>query len=207
MDDLRYLPELFNCPTEEVARRVILTPEQGLDTDERWERETAYLRERISWPDGLIVDYGCGIGRLCAGIGCPAIGVDISRTMRQMADAHVQDPTFGAVAPECFAALVDAGLRCSGGLAVWSLQHIADPIEAIDLLARAIASGGVLWVVNSGNRLIPVRREEDGAVGWLSDGLSIREILSERFEELTHQPMPADMCDKGAWIGSFLRKG
>jgi hypothetical protein len=50
------------------AMSIILTPE-GSTTADRWETETPYLADLIGQqcalrPDSLVLDYGCGIGRL-----------------------------------------------------------------------------------------------------------------------------------------------
>ena len=61
----RYCPQVFDQPDLADAKAIILTPEAGLTTDERWERETAFLRPFLeALPAGLAIDYGCGIGRL-----------------------------------------------------------------------------------------------------------------------------------------------
>jgi hypothetical protein len=47
MAKLTYSRAAFDVPDEAAARRIILTPEFGQDTDERWERETPYLAQLI----------------------------------------------------------------------------------------------------------------------------------------------------------------
>jgi SAM-dependent methyltransferase len=96
MSEPVYRPEIFNPSSVDDARRIILTPEPGLSTDERWDRETPYLADRLvetMMPDesSLVLDFGCGIGRLAKAViersGCTVIGVDISARMR--AYAHI----------------------------------------------------------------------------------------------------------------------
>ena len=63
-----YYPEIFDAHTMGHARAIILTGE-GSTTAERWQVETPWLGDQISslieiTPDTLLVDYGCGIGRV-----------------------------------------------------------------------------------------------------------------------------------------------
>ena len=53
----RYCPQVFDQPDLADAKAIILTPEAGLTTDERWERETAFLRPFLeALPAGLAID-------------------------------------------------------------------------------------------------------------------------------------------------------
>jgi SAM-dependent methyltransferase len=90
-----YNSGIFEVANLDDARRIILTPEGGLTTDERWESETPYLVGLVAenlqlTADSVIVDYGCGIGRLAreliARYGCRVVGVDISAQMRSLAE-------------------------------------------------------------------------------------------------------------------------
>src|SRR5260221_13932814 len=79
----RYAPEVFLTEDLAAAKAIILTPEQGLSPEQRWEQETAWMMRHIRFDTaGLIVDYGCGAGRLSQHIPQPVLGVDISPTMR-----------------------------------------------------------------------------------------------------------------------------
>ena len=65
---LTYHPAVFHVNDIAQAMAVIMTPE-GSTTAERWEIETPYLADLIAQeltitPDTLLLDYGCGIGRL-----------------------------------------------------------------------------------------------------------------------------------------------
>jgi hypothetical protein len=64
-------PRVFDVGNIAQAKRIILTPE-GSTTDERWAKETPYLADLIVQhltlrPDSVLLDYGCGIGRLAKG--------------------------------------------------------------------------------------------------------------------------------------------
>jgi len=175
---LTYDPRIFLCETEAAARSIILTPEAGLSTEDRWEQETAWLKERMSFPEGLVIDYGCGIGRLSKVIGDSnsVLGVDLSWSMRSQAEMYVQSGIFGAVSPTMLSCLVAAGLQASGALSVWCLQHCLHPKQDITLLHAALRKGGVLYVVNRNNRCIPAR--QDGAFIWADDEQHIDTLLT-----------------------------
>ena len=88
---LRYFPEVYNVVDENSARQIILTNDgEGADTATRWAAETPYLIELFQSTlnlrsDTLLLDYGCGIGRVSKAIidafGCSVIGLDASANM------------------------------------------------------------------------------------------------------------------------------
>jgi SAM-dependent methyltransferase len=89
---LTYNPEIFSVPNLSQAKNIILTAESST-TEERWKTETPMLAALIAahnkiGPDTVMLDYGCGIGRmakeLIARHGCRVIGVDISPSMRAL---------------------------------------------------------------------------------------------------------------------------
>lgn len=100
---LCYNPDIFRVRNLDEARRIILTNEGPADTGEcrRKERPTlaaGLCRELNLRKNQLLLDYGCGVGRLarelCA-LGCSVIGVDISPEMRTMArdDVDIRELT------------------------------------------------------------------------------------------------------------------
>lgn len=194
---LVYDPRIFMCPTEAAARSIILTPEAGLSTEDRWEQETAWLKERLQFPPGLVIDYGCGIGRLSKWIDAPVLGVDISPSMRAQSDLYVQSGSFGAVSPMMLSCLIAAGLRASGALSVWCLQHCLDPECDIAALHSALRPDGVLYVVNRPERYVPTRH--DGNFTWADDAKSIEALLiAGGFRMVRREPMPETLCAAGA---------
>lgn len=194
---LTYDPRIFLCETEEVARSIILMPEAGLSTEDRWEQETAWLAQRMSFPDGLVIDYGCGIGRLSKAIGNPVLGVDLSWSMRSQSEMYVQREAFGAVSPSMLNHLVEAGLQAAGALSVWCLQHCLQPEQDIAMLRAAVRKGGVLYVVNRHHRCIPA--QHDGAFIWADDEKSIVTLLTSGGFRLVHrEAMPEALCAAGA---------
>ncbi|HEV8094706.1 MAG TPA: hypothetical protein VGP71_03195, partial [Burkholderiales bacterium] len=64
-----YLPSVFEKASEDDARAIILTPEDGTSTQERWAKETPFLTSDLGAflrpsRDSLLLDYGCGLGRI-----------------------------------------------------------------------------------------------------------------------------------------------
>ena len=128
---MSYSLERFNCASIEDAKFWILEDgEAGLTTQERWEKETAWLRPRLVFDAGLVIDFGCGIGRLSKDLvstEITVIGVDSSPSMRRQAEEYVGHENFRAVGPGEFADLVREGLRADGMITAWILQHLPHP--------------------------------------------------------------------------------
>jgi|SRR6516225_4580726 SAM-dependent methyltransferase len=182
-----YFPDVFEVTDLRHAQEIILTPEAGTTTAERWEKETPYLVGEIGRSlklDGsaCVVDYGCGVGRVAKGLierfGCQVVGVDISVSMRQLAPGYVQSSDFAACAPEILDALVSRGFRATHAYACWVLQHCISPEDDLKRIDAALAPGGLLFVVNLHDRCIPTDQ------GWRSDGIDVETLLTERFEKL-----------------------
>ena len=183
---LHYSPAVFNVVDQGHAKAVILTEEQGVDTDQRWERETPYLahimRQHLGiGPDQLVLDYGCGIGRLSRALieacGCRVIGVDISQRMRALAADYVASDRFFACPPEMLDRLLDGGLRIDRAIAVWVLQHCFRPAEDVARIARALTPAGRLMVVNNRGRVVPTVEAP-----WVDDGLDLAAMLAQSFQ-------------------------
>lgn len=191
-----YNPGIFSVSGIEAAKRVILTPEGPATPEERWRRETPALLGMMKghWKlgDGVtVVDYGCGIGRLakelCA-LGCKVVGVDISQEMRRLAVQYVDSFRFSAVSPEEFVSMLDGGFTCDYACAVWVLQHSLTPDKDISLIARALRSGGSLFVVNNKySRALPV-----SGGGWKDDHIDIWKLCGEILREKELLPFPPD---------------
>jgi SAM-dependent methyltransferase len=182
-----YRPDIFDVSDLESAMGIILTAESGTTTQERWERETPYLVAEMGRLFGLceqscVLDYGCGIGRVAKGLieryNCTVIGVDISASMRQLALGYVQSDRFTTCSPELFDRMVAGGLRVNNAYACWVLQHCPEPLVDIGRIDSALREGGGLFVLNTDHRCVPTDR------GWASDGASIEEMLTEKFEKI-----------------------
>lgn len=179
-----YHPEIFDVRNIDQARQIILTGE-GSTTDERWVSETPWIADEISnsmtiGPDTILVDYGCGIGRMAKELiqryGCRVIGVDISDNMRALAVDYVRSNRFLSCSPEMLDALVERGFVADAAISIWVLQHCLKPNEDIDRIHRALRPGAAVFVLNNLYRAVPTREK-----AWVNDGLDIKAMLGERF--------------------------
>ena len=185
--EAHYTPSVFDVQNIEHAKGAIVGPvsEDPQDqTEVRWEKETPWLAGDICanlalTENSIVVDYGCGIGRVAkeiiARVGCRIVGVDISASMRNLGHEYVQSERFVSLSPLEFKMLVMRGDRCTAAYACWSLQHMASPMEAIDILKLALSKDGLLYVLNERNRYVPTTQ------GWVNDQISIEKMLKSRF--------------------------
>ena len=201
-----YKPEVFQVKSLDEAKRIILTPEPSTTTEERWEKETPYLVQEIGNrlklnDQSLVLDYGCGIGRLAKGLienfGCGVIGVDFSLQMRQLAPAYVNSNRFFALAPDSLDLLLARGLRIDHVFSVWVLQHCLTPQEDVQRISRALVSGGSVYLVNNIRRAVPSDQ------GWLDDRLDIRQLMESTFTKQDEGDLPVDVVTELLKAHSF----
>ena len=180
MISANYDKSCFDVPDIASAKRIILTPEIGLSTDDRWERETPYLLKLMSKLDltseSIVLDFGCGIGRLSKALiekyGCQVIGVDISISMRALSDVYVYSPKFFSVSPESAELFKE---RVDAVISVWTLQHVGMLEKEIDRIKNVLKPGGKLFIVNERRRFIPTDK------GWLDDAQDVFIHLQSKF--------------------------
>jgi SAM-dependent methyltransferase len=202
----RYDPSIFDVRSIAEAREIILTP-AGQTSEERWEREAPYLMELLArhvtlGERSLVIDYGCGVGRMAKALiiryGCRVIGVDISVSMRALAQVYVGSDRFIACAPDWLPSF--AHLRPDAALAVWVLQHCVRPEEDLILLRAALSTSGArLLVVNNNCRVVPVT----GAL-WADDGKDVEALLRGAFRqvsrgELDVEAVSAELAESTFW--------
>jgi cyclopropane fatty-acyl-phospholipid synthase-like methyltransferase len=208
-----YRPQVFQVDTLDQAKSIILTPEDST-TEERWEKETPYLADEATsffglGPDMIVLDYGCGVGRMAKALiersGCTVIGVDISQPMRQLAPAYVEDDRFAICARPALESMIASGLRVDAAIAVWILQHCPNVEEEIAVIDAALKPGGQLFVCNNLQATIPTD------LGWVDTGFDIKTLLAESFEELSRQRISPDhvapILSATGFIGKYRKKG
>lgn len=209
---LTYNPEIFDVGSIEAARQIILTGE-GSTPDERWESETPYLADAIQnalaiTADTVLIDYGCGIGRMAKELirrhGCRVIGVDISNNMRILAPNYVQSSRFLACSPEMLDMLLARNFVADAAISIWVLQHCLRPAEDIDRIYRSLAPGSGLFVLNNLYRAVPTKEKY-----WVNDGLDIKSLLRDRFSmamegKPAEDKTPRDLRDIIFWA-KFLK--
>jgi len=188
-----YDPRIFEVSNLEEAKRIILTPEGGINTEDRWEKETPFTVKQIidllkTNNNSILIDYGCGIGRLAKGLierlGCNILAVDISLTMRQLAPAYVNSPLFSVCSPEVLDSLIANGLSVDSVYSVWVLQHCLDPLQDLLRIKRVLKPGGYLYILNNVCRAVPTDK------GWINDSINVVDILKRLFKEVWSSPIP-----------------
>lgn len=189
----RYRPEIFDATDLASAKNIILTPEPGTTTAERWEKETPYLVEQIGKylePDenSCILDYGCGVGRLAKALieryNCWIVGVDTSTSMRQLALGHVGSPRFSVCSPEGLEMMVARGFATDHAVSIWVIQHCLRPQEDIARIKAVVKKGGHVYILNSRFRVVPTDK------GWVNDGIDVIEMLQREFVEVYRGVLP-----------------
>ncbi len=200
--NLTYSAKVFDVADLTEAMRIILTPQGGQDTEERWRQETPYLGGLIEtslgiMPGQVLLDFGCGIGRLAKEMigrtGVRVLGVDISLSMRALGSFYVGNEDFVAVSPQMLAAMADRGLRVDGAIAVWVLQHCSMPAADLELIRSALQPGGRFFVVNNQFRAVPTTGDT-----WANDGIDVRALAQDRFHEVACGVL--DPCVVGQYV-------
>ena len=130
------------------------------DRPERYDRHAGWLTRRpfariaasvaaLGLPPGaLVVDVGCGTGRLAAGIAAAGpdlrvVGIDPAEPMVSYARSHVAGPSFevGDVAALPFE---DGSVDLA--VSTLSQHHWADRAAGYRSLARVLRPGGRVWI-------------------------------------------------------------
>ena len=194
MDPVQYWPQVFVPSSLEHAKSIILSADS---TEESWKRETEETvtsmieafaaADRPIGPTSLLLDYGCGVGRLSRHLiertGCTVLGTDIVPKMLEYSVAFVNSANFIVCPQRALPTLERQGLRVDGAFAVWVLQHCYDPRVELDFIARLLGDAGLLFVVNKTDRFVPVVPDSDWAK-WHDDGVDVRSLARARFDEI-----------------------
>lgn len=182
-----YTPQTFDVSDIESAKRIILT-EDDESTEKRWARETPYLGEKLATllplsPGSLIVDFGCGIGRMAKELlqRIPEIlimGVDFSSSMRALANVYVESPHFATVPSEFADHWARHGGRADAVISIWVLQHCIPLDVEVDRIASFLKPGGLFVLVNMHKRAIPTD------LGWINDEVSVTQSVLRYFHQI-----------------------
>ncbi len=181
-----FRPDVFEVATLDQAMRITVTPESGTSTEERWAKETRYLIEDIGnflkiGPPSRVLDFGSGVGRLSKELierfGCRVIGVDASKSMRLLSPGYVLSDQFVIWSPEVLDQMVARGFRVDFAISLWVIQHVLDAKDVIARIHRALAPGGLFYVLNAETRCVPTDQ------GWVNDGFDVQAALRQSFVE------------------------
>jgi cyclopropane fatty-acyl-phospholipid synthase-like methyltransferase len=206
----KYTPEIFDVRDIDEARRIILTAESGTTTDARWATETPWLADRIleQFPlteRQVVIDFGCGLGRMAKALiertRCWVVGVDMSQGMRQLAPGYVQSPRFATVSPPMLDLMIARGFRAELAIAIWVLQHVAQPEADVGRLQRVLVPGGGVFVANNLRRAVPTDR------GWAHDGIDVDALLARSFVPGWRSALPSeiggDVLPGASFVGAY----
>ncbi len=212
MTDSDYSPDIFEVSNLEEAMNIILTPEDGFASFNRWQKETPPMAEMLAArlnpsSDQTIIDYGCGIGRLAKELigrtGCNVIGVDISLSMRALSHMYCEADSFFSCSKKALQTMMEGGLRADHAYTVWVLQHTENPEEDIDLIHDALADGGTFFVLNLDYRSLPTSN------GWRNDGIDIKHLIERRFDIVEYFPPPdgavTDLARRVSFCGLYRK--
>lgn len=185
-----YFKQVFDVVTLPQAKHVVLTSDPN--NPNKFEEETEFFVRtledlKIIDSNSMILDFGCGMGRLSKSIvekfSCSVIGTDISPSMRAFAMLYVSNPSKFVVLesydePEtidvCVASLV--------------LQHVENPEKEIKTIACNLRKSGYLVLLNEDVRFVPSGVDRNNFVIWKDDGFDIHKEISKYLKEKQRIP-------------------
>ena len=206
MTDSDYLSNFFEVSNIEEAKQKILTPENGVTTEERWQKETIplvnMLLNKLQISEGnTVIDYGCGIGRiskdLLEKINCTMVGVDISKSMRALAEFYCNSETFMSCSTTSLKNLTNTGFRANQAFCIWVLQHAEDPLYDLHILHDVLLDGGHFLVLNLDGRCLPTTG------GWKNDNINVKLEIEKIFKVVEYFSAPKDSITDLARLTSF----
>ena len=206
MTDSDYLSNFFEVSNIEEAKQKILTPENGVTTEERWQKETIplvnMLLNKLQISEGnTVIDYGCGIGRiskdLLEKINCTVVGVDISKSMRALAEFYCNSETFMSCSTTSLKNLTNTGFRANQAFCIWVLQHAEDPLYDLQILHDVLLDGGHFLVLNLDVRCLPT------SGGWKNDNINVKLEIEKVFKVVEYFSPPKDSITDLARLTSF----
>ena len=206
MTDSDYPSNFFEVSNIEEAKQKILTPENGVTTEERWQKETVplvnMLVNKLQISEGnTVIDYGCGIGRisrdLLEKINCTVVGVDISKSMRALAEFYCNSETFMSCSTTSLKNLTNTGFRANQAFCIWVLQHAEDPLYDLQIIHDVLLDGGHFLVLNLDGRCLPT------SGGWKNDNINVKLEIEKIFKVVEYFSPPKGSITDLARLTSF----
>ena len=182
---------LFNPTDFTEGQHQVVGNCNGYTMEERWKEETPLFRDIIARQlqgDEVILDYGCGVGRLAKEIidlfpNIKIVGVDTSAEMRKLAEEYVNSDRFSTKHPD---ELGDAGFDFT--YCVYVLQHI--PPEFIDNAIKQVCmTSNELLLVNS------VARMYASPQGFVNDGYDVLGKVNDYYNLAEWAIPPKDLIE------------
>ena len=178
---------LFKPKSFEEGAHAVVGSCNGYSMEDRFRLETplfakAILRQADGLGNPIILDYGCGVGRLAKEIlsQCPnasVVGVDDSAEMREKAVKYVNHKRFEALAPE----ELDDGIRVFDlAYCVYVLQHVP-AIEIREILGRIRRSLEGAFCYCSSDYRMAVRFDNAGFFDDRFLGVELRDEVQKLF--------------------------
>ncbi|MFA9372921.1 MAG: tetratricopeptide repeat protein [Poseidonibacter sp.] len=207
MNKTIYKPNIFDIDNIQEAKNIILTPEAGLKTQDRWEVETPFIVDSIIEnlninEKSLVLDFGCGIGRVSKKLiektNCKIIGADISSSMRKLAKEYVNSDNFKIFSPKELEQLIQNGLRVDAAISIWVLQHCLNPMDEINLIKSALKKDALIYILNNNTSAVPTNK------GWINNNINVQELLNFKFEEVKKDILPEEFSHEKISKNTFI---
>lgn len=177
---------LFKPKTLQEGKHTVVGDCNGIPCEDRWSLETPLFAEAIleHAPEGsLILDYGCGVGRIAKEIlkqreDVRVIGLDASADELEQARAYVNNKRFKAVLPHMLNERVDLVYS------VYCLQHV----PAIDLRGvihriHTFSMRDAKFIYCSSDYRMAIRFDGGGFMDDACLGVNIREEIGHLYKE------------------------
>jgi len=190
---MKYDPSFFfNVQTIEQGKMIVLNGPTEEELKLRWSLETFHTistLKKLSLPENpLILDYGCGIGRLSKEMieqmNATVVGIDISPSMLQLSFEYVMHDKFIPTGHRALQKIIENGLKFDLVVAVWVLQHARNPIDDILLIKSCLRENGLFYCVNCTERGLPTD------IGFVDDKNNIEKLLDLNFEPMNKTILP-----------------
>jgi len=202
-----YTPQVFEKNDLDDAKKIILTKEGDVSTEERWDKETQFVVDDIISKLELnknktVLDYGCGIGRIAKELikktSCKVIGVDISESMRKLATEYVNSSNFKAISPEELKTKIEAGEKFDFAYSIWVLQHCIKPQEDIKLIKSSLKDDALIYILNNVKSAVPTNK------GWVDNKINIHSLLTKEFKQINLSKLPIENSSEKISNNTFI---
>jgi len=178
----------------------------GYTMEERWKEETLLFKKIIIdqillHETRVILDYGCGVGRLAKEVleelpNVKIVGVDTSPEMRKLAEEYVNSDRFSTKSPEEL-----GNDKFDFTYCVYVLQHIP-PAYIDNAIKQVCESSPSLLLVNS------VARMYASPQGFVNDGYDVLMEVANYFKKVSWAIPPINLINntliRKMFMGSVL---